>query len=221
MRLLQIIIGLAFGGLFAPVSAGPLNFAFQGEITSTQFVNADPFGGAMQVGTRYSGWYTFDPATLPLPGDACVLLSQCRWEFPVPPSSFDVEIGGLQIVVPNRYQIMQTNGDGSNVNEYDAYAVSSTCCFSFSGVEIAIEIVLGESGGRAFTDPSTLVLDPRPLLTWDRFQNSAFQIEDGSGTNWGRVEGRLTAFYLVGEPTSIALVIVGLAGLRMRRRKAA
>ena len=126
----------------ALANAMTVRHEFTGHVTEVNYVGGDPFGGQIQVGTLFNGYYEYDSTQLPFEGDACDIKSQCRWEFPIPPYQFAASWGPVTIGVPDFYQIIQTNGI---LNTNDEYSVSSAHSFDVIGELLAIQLALRDT----------------------------------------------------------------------------
>jgi hypothetical protein len=105
--------------------------------------------------------------------------------------------------------------DDPNGDQYNFDADNAVGSSQIGGLDIDYFLIrLFDSTGSAVEDASALLTDP--LLS--AFDSRVFVAVFGTPDNSGSVFGTLTSLAVVPEPSTLALLGVGLAGFAMRRR---
>lgn len=157
--------------LVASVDAATIRHQFSGELQDVRFFGADPFGGAVAIGTPFWGFYEFDGTQLPAVGTACqVNLSQCRREFQIPPYRFNVILGSITVEGQTELEIVVTDDQtGVAQDFYNVYGSASIPGW----LSAPMNLSLLDSTHTAISDPRSLYFSPPDLSAFDA---TVFQI---------------------------------------------
>jgi hypothetical protein len=196
----------------SPCAAAPVTFDFSGSVTSATFVPGDPFGGAIGVGTEFSGSYTFESTAL---DNIPFATHGSYYAFGVP-YIFTVTIGGFTFATSDSQNINVGNGPA---DQYSVVACAGgPFCFG-STWQIFMEDVDGTALGS-----DALPATP-PLLS--AFETALFSFRGFVNDNLVDITGQLETLTCsagcppvgtpVPEPGTILLVGSALAALRLRR----
>jgi hypothetical protein len=132
------------------------------------------------------------------------MLSQCRWDFPIPPYSFGITLGDSSIDVPNNYTIINTN-DLSGSGD-DSYGVSSgSGSFNIGGWSAALQLFFRDGTGTFISNPQDLFIEPPDLTNLSLSQMGIVRILNGCSGCDGTVFGTVTS--IVAIPKTVAIDI--------------
>ena len=201
----RIIIGITFLLPFTTaVRAGPVTWEFAGEIT---FVRDDDnfLGGAVSVGTPFSGLFTFESTTPDSDpdeprrgryGDAITVISG--------------QVGGLGFLNPAGAINFVEIKDGFSSPSLDSLLASSKVEFLTEPLDFSI--ILLDNTGTVFPN-DFLPLSPPEL---DSFNRALFGIGDLSETIPLSLRGEVTS--LVPEPGTLIFLGIGIFAVITRGR---
>ena len=179
---------LLFGSV---ANAENIRYKFSGTITTVKNVDFsvdDPFSGSVSVGTKFSGFYEFNPLHAVSPGcnDAA---TQCSWEFLIPPFHFEVTVGTKTIKTPEDYMVIIYD-DPSQINQ-DTYAVSSADHFDIGANWIAsVQISLQDYTATAISDATDIYYVP-DLSKFELRQFGIVRSKDGCSGCEGMIFGNI------------------------------
>jgi hypothetical protein len=224
MGKIKLILGLSLL-LYSTISASSLiRHEFKGVIHTVDFSTSDPFSGTVSVGTKFKGFYEFDSVSVPPSGTSCLIMSQCRWDYLIPPYSFGITLGNTTIDVPNEFTIINTN-DLSGSGD-DSYAVSSgSGSFNLGDWSAALQLTFKDDTGSFISNPQDKLLEPPDLNDLSFAEMGIVRTLNGCSGCDGSLFGTITKIKAkrVPEPPAILLFGIGLIGLIgfTKRRKAA
>lgn len=218
----RTIIIVAVAGLFAcgssVASASPITFSFTGEVTQDPLLDpADPFGGTITLGAALTGSYTFESTT----ADSDPSIN--GGSYTSVGGTLSVSIGGTALLAADLLNV----GLGNNFSGSDFYTVSSR---NTSGPDpFDVTLTLQDLQGTVFSD-ALLSSDAPPFAA---FELTSLLLMGTFGGNQVEIGGRLTSLTcttgcgpagapgsaVVPEPSTVSLVSVGLAALRLRIRR--
>jgi len=187
----------------ASARAGFVTWEFAGEATSVQD-DTNLLGGAVTVGSPFSGTFTFDP-------DATDSDPHPRRGFY---EESIIDFSGAIATVPfwgpvgNRNSIEVKNGFGSPT--LDSFSVRPDV--RIVGVDLDVTIGLFDSSGIVFGSDALPVLPP----DLDFFSTRRFILFDQSETLSFRVAGDVSSLAVIPEPSTFALL--GLGSVLVARR---
>lgn len=207
-RLSVMIVALAFAAETGQTRASPITWEFAGEITRVSDPN-DFFGGAVIVGSPFSGSYTFESTTPDSdPDDARFGLYDNAI------TSISGEVGNLTFLGPFRSTNFPPGSTNfiwiSNDPALDDYLVRSG--INLLGETVDLEMLLVDGTGAMFRSDSLPLLPP-DLGSLDTAGFSIFFESEASGFS---IAAPLTS--LVPEPGTLALIGLGALVLLKRRR---
>jgi PEP-CTERM motif len=185
--------------------AGPVTWEFNGEIRD--FVDADRIlGGAINVGTPFSGSFTFETTTPESDPD-----SARSGVYDGAVTAISGQIGGSPFFQPDEFGSGIVVRSSSSVGgENDDFALwAEDINFPAFGSVFRFSFFIADIDGTVFTSDS-LPLIP-PTLT-ESNSGMTFTIDGGRTA----MDGRLTT--LVPEPGSLALLALGAIAIARRRR---
>ncbi len=197
--------------------AAPITFEFSGRVSQAPTLDpADPFGGAIDVGTTFTGRYSFDPAAPDLaPGAQTGSYNAVGAPYGLrlvfgSAGVFDVAFDEVAI------------GIGNDFSGADFYTVIAPLLAPDFG--LTASLVLTDSDGSVFTGAGL----PAGAPALDAFETRQFSLigsrpnSDSSVTQIeivGTVDSlACSAGCAVPEPGSVLLAATGLAALLARRR---
>ncbi len=193
----------------APSYAVPITFSFSGTVTNYFYdpSTGDTFGGSVGVGTTFTGFYTFEstspdwsPADPQYGGYHSVLL----------PYGMEATIGGNTVSGLSSDMLIDVwNTPGGD--SYSAVALD----FGFQSLGIQLS-----GGSSSIFDNDSLPLSPPDIADFAEAR-FGYAVTDFFGPVVLSVVGTLTELTLVStipEPTSLALMSLGLIGLGFARR---
>lgn len=212
---LAVAAGLC-AGWAAPCAAAPITFGFTGSVTQTTFDPNDPFGGAITVGTAFSGSYTFESTA----ADANPFASNGSYMTFGAPYLFSVTIGTFNFATSDAVSIGTGNGA---TDQYSVLACAGgPFCFGSNA-----SLFLEDLDGAAFG--SDALPDTAPLLS--AFEIAAFSFRGFIEGNQVEILGQLESLVCsagcdpvggpIPEPGSLILVgsALTLVAARLRRRR--
>jgi hypothetical protein len=187
--------------LYSSISASEvLRFEYSGVISAVDFSTSDPFSRSVSVGTTFRGFYEFDSVTPPPSGTACLIMSQCRWDYPIPPYSFGITLGNTTIDVPNSYTIINTN-DLSGSGD-DSYAVSSgSGSFNIGDWSAALQLTFKDDTGTFISNPQDILIEPPDLTVLSLAEMGIVRTLNGCSGCDGSLFGTITNIVAVDTPT--------------------
>lgn len=137
--------------------AGIVRHDFSGTLNDVRLDTGSTLVGDVYVGATFTGYYEFDSDVVPVTGTACQTdLSQCYREFSIPPYTFHVQIGGIEIVGLNELEIVVTDDQsGGSVDFYSVYGNTNV-----DAIASVMTLALHDGTRTAIDDPTQLFLDP-------------------------------------------------------------
>jgi hypothetical protein len=199
LRRMTAVLLLVFGPFGA--SATTLTYSFDGTL-STSF-------GTLNAGDAFTGSYTIDASLPPAITGGFGTTTFALW-FNVISATLQIESFTATSTAGVIQQIDDPTGDQYNVDSGNSVGSSQ-----IGGLDMDYFLIrLFDSTGPAVVDASELLTDP--LLS--DFDFRTFVVVFGPSDNSASVVGTLTSLAVVPEPSTMALLGVGLAGLARRRR---
>ena len=189
-------LGLGTGAY--PATGYPVTFEFAGEITHV-WDDDGLLGGAVTVGSPFSGLYTFESTT---PDSDPHEPRRGLYEGSL--LAVSGSTGGLSYLGPQGFQNLIEVTD-----PFDSYIVKTEVAFVDETLEFFLR--LGDSTGTAFSS-DFLPLSPPDLSDFDA---TRFAIFDESEAIPLSIQGAFTSF--VPEPAAVVFVGIGLCLLSRRR----
>lgn len=220
MKTLASVVAVAVSlcaGWAAPCAAAPITFSFTGSVTETTFVPADPFGGAIGVGTAFSGSYTFESTT----ADSNPFASDGSFMTFSAPYVFNLDIGSFNFATSSAVTISTGNGA---MDQYSVLACASGGPFCFGS---SASLFMVDADGTALASDALPVTPP--LLS--AFELAALSFQGFIDGNQVQILGQLESLVCsagcepvagpIPEPGSLILVGSALTMLaaRLRRRR--
>lgn len=204
----SILLVLTFGSVS---QAAIVTLSFSGQITQANFYAADPFSGAITVGTPFTGTYTFDTDT---PDSSPLVAGYSRYLHSGPPYGINAQIGGFSGTSENNatslnYRIIT---DPAHVHDIQASNVT------FGGVNAYLmQIFLRDTTLTALSD-TNLSSDPPNLSD---YQTKNFFLGIGSSSSADATfTGEVYSISAVPVPAAAWLfgsALLGLVGMGRRR----
>lgn len=198
-----MVAGLALSGDAAVALGELITFEFAGEITSVQD-DYGLLGGAVTIGTPFSGLYTFESTTPDM------------WPYSletgVYPATMVVagHVGEFQFSGITGTADLIVIGNGSPLDPPDSYLTSWSVDFAGQPAGAGIELV--DNTGIAFSRDSLPLSPPR----LSRFDERTFGIGAGGEIPHLGLLGEITS--LTPEPGTLTLLALGALVLGRRRR---
>jgi len=199
------VVLLALSIISPSARAGFVTFAFEGEITSVRDDNG-LLGAAVEVGTPFSGVYTFDsatPDTDPNPRGGV-------YENAI--TDFSGLVGGIPFEGPgdsvNTIEIRDDWGDPPR----DQYVVFIET--TLVGHELETLLGLYDITGLPLVGTNLSSVPPDPAL----FEYSVFRVFDSSEQLGISLRGDVTSLALVPEPATVIMLGLGTWLVSRRRR---
>jgi hypothetical protein len=215
----SLVAAWLFAGWAAPCAAAPVTFDFTGSVTSTAFDPADPFGGAIAVGTTFSGSYTFDSTA----ANTNFFPNNGTYNSLGAPYGFNVTIGSF--VFSTSAAVAVNIADGAS----DQYGVAACAGPAFGpfcfGTTAAL--LLNDADGTALTG----VAQPEAAPMLSLFELAQFSLAGAFDGNNVEILGQLESLVCsagcepvlttVPEPGTLLLTASALTAMRLRRRRRA
>ena len=200
-----LLVSSAFGSSAAPAMADYVIFAFEGEITSVED-DDNLLGGAVTVGSPFSGSYTFDSLT---PDSDPHPRRGLYWDAIIEISG---DIAGIPFSGPvgERNSIEVQNDFASTT--LDGYVVRPDV--DLLGLDMDIIIALVDDTGAAFSTDHL----PNSPPDLELFNTRHFALFDASESVPLRLYGNVTSLTLVPEPAT--LLMLGVAALMLSTGRA-
>jgi len=210
--LAAIVVLVTFCLTSEPATAGPITFNFTGTITQVPALDpASPFPDPIDLGTPFSGTYTFDStASNDIVGDPS------SGSYASPLGTFTLDLGGLALSFTG---LSVVTFDTSFFDFYGVVHSENPTPDSPTGVTISIS--LPDATGMALSS-NALLLVPPSLAAFD-VTNSFFFTDtiDGNQVEVGGALDSLTcgAGCSVPEPPVPMLLAIGVVVLALRLRR--
>jgi hypothetical protein len=222
-KLILLVAGAAFAALPASSSAGaPVTVEFSGNVTLVQ--DETPIlDGSVQVGTPFSGSFTYDSQAVDQNPDPTLGL----YLFTSPPAAFRIAVGNYVFEAPSSAPDLAMFIENSGAR--DGFAIGGGTPISISGpLDPVFEAFLEQETTVGFG----LSAPPPGPLTGDGLPTSAPAVSDWT-TRLIRIEAspgpspifsiQGTVTTIVPEPSTACLLLVALSGMaglaRLRARR--
>lgn len=189
------------GAVAAPARAGIVTWEFGGEIDQVRDTSGI-FGGALTVGSPFSGSFTFDTSTPDTNPDSGVS------SFENPLQDLSGQIGGFGFSGPifgvSSFEIT----DGAAGSD-DIFSLSSSVFLNGEGLNFLLTLI--DSTGTAFSDDTLPTVPPDLSL----FDSATIHLLRQTGDL--AIDGTIS--FLVPEPGTLCLLAVGAVAILRRRRR--
>ncbi|MFN7727207.1 MAG: PEP-CTERM sorting domain-containing protein [Rubrivivax sp.] len=185
----------------SPATAAPAAYQWGGDVTQVSFDPVDPTGGAVQAGSRLGLTLRFDTAT----ADALADPHTGAYAFTGPPFGVFVQLGSWAVVLRN-ITIAIVDGTGSDPDQLLVYATEGLD----AGLSdfMSFSLVLQDDSGSAFNSDAL----PTTLDSLGGFNVADFAFRQQFTDTMGQFVQVDMQGHVVPEPTTVGLVLCGLAG---------
>jgi hypothetical protein len=210
---LALVAGLC-AGWAAPCVAAPITYSFTGSVTQATFLPSDPFGGAIGIGTAFSGSYTFESTAT----DSNAVATNGSYIMMGMPYVFTATIGGFTFATSDALNINLANGATDQLSVLGC--AGGPFCFGSTW-----SLFLDDADGTALSSDALPI--PAPLLS--AFEVALFGFRGFVDDRFVDIVGQLDSLACsagcepvgtpVPEPGTMLLVGSALAALRLRRRR--
>jgi hypothetical protein len=213
-KLVLLVAGAAFAALPASSSAGaPVTAEFSGTVTLVQ--DETPIlDGSVQVGTPFSGAFTYDSVGTDLTADPAI----GTYVFTTPPAAFRLEVGNYVFEMPTDQPNLAIGVDNNapddrfSVGPFPPVMISGPLDPIYAG---ALPALTSMGFGLRVAAPGPLTSDglPTAVPVVSDWTTRTIRVQaSGSGAEpIFAIEGNVTT--IVPEPSSASLLLASLAGL--------